>query len=365
MIRFGEGRFKGRDIIDKPSCPFCGQGIERPEEATGPARGEMPAGTCACGAAYTCDVTGHNLGTALVETLVLACGEDWDKAWSLLPEEDYLERQVRNYDLETHLIIHGGIYQGRRIAGTLLFIKLLKAGSEAPATVKSSRKGDPLAQDILHSRSSKALTKKDVESLVAAYDLYPILDAAREDTKILRDLKRLLYSGDKIVRWRAAEAIGKASALIAQDDHGTVVRLLQGFLSSLTDTASSSWGALDAIGEIIGNQPERFSGYIPQLILLSRDRALLAGVLRALGRIGDAGPDLLRKISCPVIPLLQDPDPEIRGYTAILLGNLKVHEAKEDLARAREDKAEIELYRSGMVERKTVGQIVSEALGKL
>ncbi|MBW1799668.1 MAG: PBS lyase, partial [Deltaproteobacteria bacterium] len=118
------GRFKGREIVDKPSCPFCGAFIERPVELALRMPTEMPLGRCACGAVYACDVTGHSLGTAMIEALVFACGGDWDLAWGLLPEEDYLEKQMGQYDYETHLIIHGGIYGGRRIAGKLFFIRL-------------------------------------------------------------------------------------------------------------------------------------------------------------------------------------------------------------------------------------------------
>ena len=64
------GRFKDRDIINKPSCPFCGTLIERPREQVFKISTEMPVGLCTCGAVYACDVTGHNLGTAMMDALV-------------------------------------------------------------------------------------------------------------------------------------------------------------------------------------------------------------------------------------------------------------------------------------------------------
>ena len=77
------GRFFGKDIMVKPPCPFCGMLIPRPQEI--PSR-EMPLGSCSCGAVYACDVTGHNLGSAMIEALVYACGGDWDCAWDLTPD---------------------------------------------------------------------------------------------------------------------------------------------------------------------------------------------------------------------------------------------------------------------------------------
>jgi hypothetical protein len=355
-----ESKFLGRGVISKPRCPFCGLLLGRPTDLK---QSSMPTGTCQCGAVYVLDVTGHNLGTAMMEALLLACGADSDLAWNLTREKDYLDEQVRNYDDQTHLIIPGGVYQGRRIAGTLFFVRIQKP-------VENSKRNEVPIKENVPARPRKAVTKRsfgrrDVEALVNAYDLEPLLTMAEEDKKIIRDLKRLLYSGDKLLRWRAAEALGKVASVIARTDHGTVARLLQGFFTSLTDTASSSWGALDAIGEIIGRDPEQFSGYLPQLFQLSRDRSLLADVLRALCRIATTRPDLLGNAPLRVTALLQDPDPENRGYAAIFLGRTGVREAKKDLEKLLDDASEIETYKDGFIEEISVGQLASDALKQL
>jgi hypothetical protein len=348
------GRFQGKEIIDKPACPFCGGLIEKPQETSA---SEMPLGSCSCGAAFACDVTGHNLGTAMSEALVSACQGDWDSAWELLPEEDYLEKQVRNYDYETHQIIHGGVYQGRRIGGTLLFIRLQKpvTNIEKPPPPPSSRAA----------KGKRSLSKKEVEDLVEDYDAGPLLEAAAQDKRILRDVRRLLYSADPLLRCRAADLLGQVSAVIARADPIPVTRLLQGLFSSVMDTAASSWGALDAIGEIIRRQPERFSGFIPQLVQISRNRSFLEGVLQALGKIAEADSDLLRGTSYQIAALLDDAEPGVRGYAAILLGNLKAAEAIGALEKLSRDPAMIAVYRNGMIEKKSVGQLAAEALAKI
>lgn len=358
-------RFSGREIITRPTCPFCGMVIDKPRELQ--TETEMPVGKCSCGAVYACDVTGHNLGTALVEALVFGCNGEWDLAWDLVPEEDYIEGQVNNYDLDTHLVIHGGVYQGRRIAGTLYFVRLYRDISSV--TDKAKKKLDSAVAVSQRSsrkkRGGKALSKKEVAAFVEAYDLNPLLDAAEEDKRIIRDLQRLIYSVDKGLRLKATDALGKVSGVIAAYDPGAISKLLQRLFSASADTAASSWGCLDAIGEIISNSPEKFGGYIPQLYQFAGDRALLAEVLRALGNIGGKRPDLIRKTTYRFIPLLQDPDPEIRGYAAILLGNLGAKEAKDDLTGLEEDSADLEVYRNGQLEKQTVGQLASEALAKL
>jgi HEAT repeat protein len=363
-----EGRFVGRDIIEKPSCPFCGLLIERPRELETLTPNEMPVGSCSCGAAYTCDVTGHNLGTAMMEALVFACKGDWDHAWNLLPEEDYFESEVKNYDLETHLVVHCGIYRGRRIAGTLYFIRL--QGDIPQVTDEGTRKRlektTPVSQgSSAKRRGRKPFSKGEVEVLVKEYELGTLLNMAEQDKRIIRDLQRLLYSVDKLIRWRAADILGKVSALIARRDQVAISKLLQRLFTAVSDTAASSWGAIDAIGEIISHSPEQFAGYLPQLYQFTGDRALLTEVLRALGKISEKRPDLIRKQAFYFIPLLRDPAHEIRGYATILLGNLGANEARDDLTNLTEDFTGIEVYRGGTMDKQTLAQLASEALEKL
>jgi len=361
-------RFSQRDIITKPTCPFCGILIDRPRELATRMPTEMPVGKCSCGAVYACDVTGHNLGTALIEALLLGCDGDWDLAWDLLPEEDYIEEQVKNYDLETHLLIQGGVYKGRRISGTLYFVKLHQDILEVTedGTKKQLDRAKPVpGPSHGKKRDRKSFSKKDVELFVKDYNLEPLLRMAAQDKRIIRDLQRLIYSVDKLLRWRATDALGKVSGVIAEYDPGAISKLLQRLYTASADTAASSWGCLDAIGEIISNSPEHFAGYMPQLYQFAGDRALLAEVLRALGKIGKVRPDLIRKTTYRFIPFLQDPDPEIRGYAAILLGNLGAREAKDDLTRLGEDSEAVEVYRQGRLKKQTIGQLASEALEKL
>jgi hypothetical protein len=361
-VRPTEGRFFGKGMMVKPTCPFCGMLISKPDQVPS---GKMPLGVCSCGAVYACDVTGHNLGSAMIEALVHACSGDWDCAWELTPDDDYLDKQLKNYDLETHNIIQSGVYEGRRIAGVLYFIRLNTpvAQKEPPAPSFTSAPSNAGTTSARTPR--KPTAKQEVEDLIRNYDLEPLLDMAALDKRVLRDVKRLLYSAEKLFRWRAAEALGKISAVIAQKDPEAVSKLLQGLFTSVSDTAASSWGFIDAIGEIISALPDRFSGFIPQLVQLSRDPSLLPEVLRAMGIIGATRPDLLRRFSYAIIPLLGNSDSEVRAYAAILLGHLKAHEAKEDLVTLSGDMTAIEVYRTGQIESTTIRQLATESLAKL
>jgi len=361
-LRPTEGKFTGRGVMVKPTCPFCGMLIQRPEAA--PSR-EMPIGICSCSAVYACDVTGHNLGAAMIQALVHACGGDWDYAWDLTSDQDYVDQQLKTYDLETHYIIPGGVYEGRRISGVLYFIRLNEAAPPKAAPEQPEGPISPHGPAPASQPPRRPSSKQEVEALVRAYDLNALLEMAAQDHRILRDLKRLLYSADKLLRWRAAEALGKASAVIISQHPTAVSKLIQGLFSSVSDTAASSWGSVDAIGEIIGSLPDRFSGFIPQLVQLSKDPLRFPEVLRAMAKIAETRSDLLRRFSHPMASLLHDADPEVRGYVAILLGHLRALEAKDDLVRLQEDMNEIVIYRAGELRPMTLAQIAVESLARL
>jgi hypothetical protein len=353
----------GREIATRPACPFCGLLVERPAERPG----EMPAGSCTCGAVYAFDETGHSLGTAMIEALVFACG-DWDSAWDLQSGQDYMEARVEHYDLSSHQLISRGVSGGRRISGVLYFVKLRKGGSDAATERVNAPTSEPIppeARRPIFPDQGKTLSKTDVAQLVSQYRLDEVEAAARYDKKIMRHVQRLLYSGDVQMRKRAAEALGRASSAVCETDSGIVARLLQGLFTSLLDTASSNWGAFDAIGEIIFHRPDLFVGYIQQLFQFLADPKKRGETLEALERIAHVKPELIRKISFHFIGLLQDPDPRVRGRAAQLLGLLKAHEAREDLSKLLDEADEVEVYTDGFVLKRTVGHLASDALEKV
>lgn len=362
-----ENKLLGREFIKRPTCPFCGMMVEKPKELNLRRPGEMPVGSCSCGAVYACDVTGHNLGSAQIEALVFGCDMDWDLAWNLAPGEDYQEEQVDNYDYVNHLIVPGGVFEGRRISGALFFVRFHEDVLEVTAdgvrkkleTAKPAvrKKGQPIKE--------KPYTKKEVEDLVRSYRLDALIQAAQTDGKLERNLMRLLYSGDPQFRHRAAEALGCVSARIAIENPSSISKLLQRLFTSISDTAASSWGAFEAIGEIIRHKLDLFAGYIPQLFQFLGDETRRAITLRTLGSIAGERPDLLRKHTLHFIPYLRDRDPVTRGYAARLLGNLGATEIKKDLEQLRHETVQIELYVHGILEKKTVGEVAAEAHARL
>lgn len=363
-----ESKFIGRDLVKKPVCPFCGMFIEKPKELTTRMPGEMPVGSCSCGAVYACDETGHNLGSAMIEALVFGCDMDTDLAWGLLPDDDYVEEIVEHYDYINHSIVPGRFFDSRRISGALYFIRLhddIQEVTSEGVQKRLDKATSPSPKPLNNHTRKKPLSKKEIEGLVKDFRVDSVVSVAGEDKKIIRNLQRLLYSVDDLFRKRAAEILGRVSAVIAESNPGSISRLLQTLFYGITDTAASSWGAFEAIGEIIGNKTELFAGYIPQLYQFLSNESLRAQVLQTIGRVARSRPDLILKATFHFIPYLSDSDPKARGYAAWLVGNLRAAEAREELEKLRGDTHEIHIYKNGEMEKKTVGQVASEALGKI
>lgn len=349
-----------KEIFKIPTCPFCGLDLERPG-----IKGDDPditLGKCSCGAIYACDESGKNMGAAFIEALVMACNRNWDMAWELSEDKDFKTEIVKNYDVITHLIVPGGVFDKRRIAGALYFVRLnnpLDIKKEYKTIKKSEIKNK--GKNYL----AKGLSRTEVEKLIASYTIQPILDMAGKDKKLIKNLQRLLYSADPLMRARAAEVLGKVCAIISKNESRQISRLLQTLLYSIVDSAAFSLGAFEAIAEIIANVPDLFEGYVPYLYQLLSEKSRRAKTLMALGRISEAKPALLRERALYLLKFLKDDDPKVRGYTVILLKNLNASELKEDIAKLKGDMSKISVYQDGQISIKTIDELVRSATNRL
>ncbi len=374
--------YAGRDPRVKPVCPFCGLPIERPTEQSLRRPLEMPVGSCSCGAVYTYDATGHNLGAAFSEALVFACNMDWDLAWNLLPNEDYLEELTENYDIENNYIIPVGTYEGRRISGALYFIRMhndIQKVTRQGVQKKLEHTKTTVGAKSIPVRQNRRINidKKEIETLVDSYQLKPLLNIAAHDKRIIRYLQRMLYTGDELLCLKTADALGQVCAIIAQHEPGAISRLLQRLFTSLTDAGYgvSSWGAVDAIGEIIAGSPDIFGGYIPALfqILEEEDDNLRPKVLRAIAVIALEKPDLITKTFSYFVRFAHMNEPQTRGNAVWLMEQLAssnnsrpgASEAKAKLTAIISDNRPISIYAKGVLGKKSIGQLAAQALDKL
>ena len=368
MARISDGR--------PPQCPFCGTVLEAPKELEPKRLGDFAYGACGCGAVYVCDVTGHNLGAALVEAMMLACGDDMDLMWSLTPEEDYGEARIEGYDLARNLVFPAGRNpEGDRVKGVITLIRLDPEVAEAVGERRRARFAayglDPKATREVDGPSYTPLpprrySKREVERRVRLWDEAGLVEMARSDPIILNKIQRLLYSPDPELRWQAVKAVGLASRVVQSIRPGQVGDLLRRLHFSATDSAAANWGAIESMGEIIRNNPRVYGTFVSQLFGLLRHAESRAAVLWALGRVAERSPELLKSSAFfTLFDLLESEEPEIRGLAAWVLGTMGARGAEGRLARMVEDGGTFPFFDGERCCTMTVGEAAREALRRL
>lgn len=115
------GRYDSDSIL---RCPFCDRPIEEPKEIMSRFGNTITGGRCSCSAVYVYDRTGHNMGDAYVDVLNLASDGDLEKAWSMVPEEDYDILEL-TYNTRRHKFGREAVSRGRPSPG-FVFVRLKK-----------------------------------------------------------------------------------------------------------------------------------------------------------------------------------------------------------------------------------------------
>ena len=363
-------------IIVRPWCPFCGQKVGRASHAPQRKMNEFPVGSCQCGAVYTCDATGHNVGAAIVETLVYACNDNDDLAWELLPEEDYLTGRIENYDENKHCVVEKKNIDGRAVRGVLYFVRLHTDIQEIAKRLKDKKiedikrtlstteirevKVEPLPAA---NRELQKANKRLVKKLVASEDIDSLVILCLDDKKTLRLMQRLLYDPFEEQRWKVAWLIGKVTARVATRDPGSVSQLLHRMYEACSDSAATPWGMLEAIGYIISMRPDIFGAFTRYLLNHVGDTSTQNQALWALAEIAAVRPDLIRDTPFyNLFHFLNHPEAQIRGQVVRLFGRIRANEVSMQLMQLGTDDEVFEFCSEGGMVSQTIAKAAGEAL---
>ncbi|MBU0946381.1 MAG: PBS lyase [Proteobacteria bacterium] len=375
---------KNRKITTDPWCPFCGQKVGRASDAIERKMNEFQVGRCQCGAVYTSDPTGHNVGSAIVETLVFACGDNWDLAWDLMPEDDYLTGRVEDYDEVTHRVVNTGNIDGRPVRGVLYFVRLhtdiaeiaqrVREKKEAvahggPTPVTASAANSPAVTrepDLDPHRVKVKVTKKMVSEAREKGDIDTLVALCFDNKKTLRLLQRLLYDVDEGHRWQTAWIIGQVCSRVATKVPGQVAELMHRLFEACSDSAATPWGMVETLGEIIAGRPDVFGAFSRHLLNYMGDASTQVQVVWALSKIAEKRPDLIREMTFfNLFNYLQHPEPLMRGLVVQLLGRIRATEVTMQLMELSDDHATLIIWEQGKPEEHRVSDLVKVALEQI
>lgn len=350
---------------EEPRCPFCYYGIGQPKELPKRKVSEFPVGACAhCGAVYAFDVTGHNMGAAFIEALLFACNDDDYLAFSLSHGEDYTDAVVGNYDIVTHVIVPEKIYNDRFVRGVLIFVKLFGQFHEATSEkVKEKLKyTTPITKTRLRSEN---FSREKIRQYVAENNLTDLLALAEEDSRVINELQRMLYTPDERLRWKIIDLLGEVSKRVGEKRPDLISKLINNLLQRAASPGASAWGALEAIGAIISTNPSLFGEFTKPLLSFISQQDLWREVTWAIGKIATADPSLAKLAFRGLTSFLDNPDPALRGYASWALGNIGFNDVFEKLKNLETDDNKLSIWRDDNLQEVTVGQLAREAIQKI
>ena len=371
---------KEAQIKVRPWCPFCGQDVGRPKEPVQRKMDEFTVGECQCGATYTCDPTGFNVGAAMVEAIVHACDDNWDLAWELLPDEDYLTGRIDNYDEQNHQVYETKNVDGRKVAGVLYFVRLNREladlanrlhtdkNAKDSALLKEDPASDLPAMEPARDpkRKKKRADKGAVTRMMAEQDIDGLVDMAFDDLKTLRFIQRLLYDPDEGTRWQCAHILGQVCRRLSTRIPGAVSDLLHRLYEACSDSAATHWGLLESIGSIIAARPDIYGGFTRHLLMHRGAPSSRVQVLWALGTIAEKRPDIVRATPFySLFPFVTHPEAITRGHAVRLFGRIAATEVESEIEKLTGDHAGLTIYEQGQPVHTTVAELAREALARL
>ena len=208
------------------------------------------------------------------------------------------------------------------------------------------------------------MQKSEITALLGAYQLQPIIEAAKRDRSIIRMLISLVYDKEHLQSWRAIEAIGLASGEIAKTNVDVIRNLSQRFLWMMRDESGNGPGsAPELLGEIVRSTPDAFADIGQIVISFHEEKMLRRGVMRAIWRIVEKRPDLLTMTQTFMEQklCLDDDDADVRAYALMIAGALGLKEFLPVVEKLRNDASPVKIYDNGEFMVTSVAEIANTA----
>jgi hypothetical protein len=189
--------------------------------------------------------------------------------------------------------------------------------------------------------------RHEVVEFLKQNDFVRLLELAKGDRGIFRLLVSLTYGMKDVVSWRAIEAIGLIAGERAKTDPAGVRVLVQRILWMMREESGNNpWSAPDMLGEIVRNSPDEFCDIAPIIVSFHDEEILRRGVLRAIARVSERRPDLMKCASPVIGQYLRHPDALTRYYALLGAGRLALRELLPSAEALLTDDAEVTVYRN-------------------
>ena len=212
--------------------------------------------------------------------------------------------------------------------------------------------------------------KETLHDLLCRGALEEVAAMAVRRQRVLGSLVALTFDPERLISWRAVEAMGLACDRLADADPDRVlqqVRRLYWLMSE--ESGGICWRAPEAMAEIVRRQPELLAEYVPIVVFLLQEMAaedlehFRAGVLWGIGRLGRIGSDHVAEVVPAIAAALDDADPQVRGMAAWCLAAVGAAGQAAGRPDLLDDEGPVELYEERHLTHTSVGDLVRRAAG--
>lgn len=197
-----------------------------------------------------------------------------------------------------------------------------------------------------HSRGRRR--KNELRKLLLEHDWTHIQHWADNNSNAFGTLSSLFFDPDRLVVWRAIDAIGRISA--TSDREKVVLALRRLFWLMNDESGGISWHAPEAIAEVLGAVPDLIAEFGQLYLSFIVEEPFEAGVcwgirrLCELNRPNDEMREIIRKRRNVILRYLQSDDARLRGYATLAAAGLKIPVEHDIKSRLTSDQQQIEIY---------------------
>jgi hypothetical protein len=198
-------------------------------------------------------------------------------------------------------------------------------------------------------------TKLELQDILEQGDFEGILEMARRRSTIVRTLISLTYDKQRLVSWRAMEAIGR---ITAGWDTEKTRNLIQRMLWMMREESGTNpWSAGEIISEILRHNGKHFEDIIPIVISFHDEPILRIGSLWCIHRVGAVRPDLIGPWADVAREYLHSENPTERGHALLALSTIGAEKFRTDIEALSSDKAPFRYYNGEDMVDTTVGEL--------
>ncbi|MFC1853317.1 DVU0298 family protein [candidate division CSSED10-310 bacterium] len=162
--------------------------------------------------------------------------------------------------------------------------------------------------------------KQRVKQLLRDRDWNGLTDWFAQVRNPIRILRGILYDPDPLIRWRAVEAMGKATRQVTDHNMEKGRNIVRQLLWLMNDESGGLlWNGPEVIALILQEVPALLDEFGPLLTTFLREEPFEQGTHWALSLVVKQKPHLFLNSVQVLSESLQDPNPSIRAHALLAL----------------------------------------------